>query len=202
MRSWFTSGPPPIARAVAIVVVWWVMGEARTSIATELAEWISRQRVFFVASAPLDAEGSVNLSPKGYDTLRIIDATTIAYLDLTGSGAETIAHVRENGRITIMWCAFEGPARIVRVHGRAEVVDLDDERIAGLFGPDRGARAVLLVHVHRVADSCGYAVPLMEYRGERERLRSWVAGKSDDELDEYRRRKNARSLDGLPALDG
>ncbi len=184
------------------MVVWWVMGEARTSIATELAEWISRQRVFFVASAPLDAEGSVNLSPKGYDTLRIVDATTIAYLDLTGSGAETIAHVRENGRITIMWCAFEGPARIVRVHGRAEVVDLDDERITGLFDPDRGARAVLLVHVRRVADSCGYAVPLMEYRGERERLRSWVAGKSDDELDEYRRRKNTRSLDGLPALDG
>lgn len=202
MLSWFTSGRPPVAGAVAIVVVWWVMGEARTSIATELAEWISRQRVFFVASAPLDAEGSVNLSPKGYDTLRVIDATTIAYLDLTGSGAETIAHVRENGRITIMWCAFEGPARIVRVHGRAEVVDLDDERITGLFDPDRGARAVLLVHVRRVADSCGYAVPLMEYRGERERLRSWVAGKSDDELDEYRRRKNTRSLDGLPALDG
>lgn len=177
------------------------MGSARTTIPPELAEWIARQHVFFVATAPLDGEGSINLSPKGYDTLRIIDASTIAYLDLTGSGAETIAHARENGRITLMWCAFEGPARIVRIHGRAEVAPLDDARVTGLFAPDRGARAIILIHARRVSDSCGYAVPLMDYVGERERLREWVDGKSDDALDDYRRRKNSTSLDGLPALD-
>jgi len=176
------------------------MGTTRFDIPPELAEWIGRQKVFFVASAALDAAGTVNLSPKGYDTFRIVDLTTVAYLDLTGSGAETIAHVRENGRITLMWCAFDGPPRILRIHGHAEVVNVDDERIVDLFAPDRGARAVVLVTIERVADSCGYAVPLLSYEGDRSRLAEWAAGKSEEQLAEYRRTKNSTSIDGLPAL--
>ena len=156
--------------------------------------------MFTVATAPLDADGHVNVSPKGLDTLRIIDELTVAYLDYTGSGAETIAHVRENGRITLMWSAFDGPPRIVRVHGRGEVLAVDDPRVAGLFEVGRGARAVIVVHADRVSDTCGYAVPLYEYVGERTRLDEWAAAKSDEELVAYREAKNTRSIDGLPAL--
>jgi predicted pyridoxine 5'-phosphate oxidase superfamily flavin-nucleotide-binding protein len=105
------------------------MASVHPSITPPVAEWIGRQRMFFVATAPLDGSGHVNVSPKGLDTLRILDDLTVAYLDLTGSGAETVAHVRENGRITLMWCAFEGPPRLVRVHGRGEVVGVDDDRV-------------------------------------------------------------------------
>jgi hypothetical protein len=175
------------------------MGRQYEVISPELAEWIRRQHLFFVATAPLAADGHVNLSPKGYDTLRVVDELTIAYLDLTGSGIETAAHVRENGRITLMWCAFEGPPRIVRVSGRGELASLDDLRVAGLGFPElRGARGVVLVHADRIADSCGYAVPNYRFEGERERLLDWAANKSDEELVEYRAAKNAASIDGLP----
>src|SRR6187399_2158287 len=116
------------------------MGKVHSSITPPVADWIRDQHMFFVATAPLDGNGHVNLSPKGLDTLRVIDDMTVAYLDLTGSGAETIAHVQENGRITLMWSAFEGPPRIVRVHGRGEILDVADERVAGLFPDHRGAR--------------------------------------------------------------
>lgn len=177
------------------------MGTVHHEISTELADWIGRQKMFFVATAASSVDSTVNVSPKGYDTLRVLNGSTVAYLDLTGSGAETIAHLRENGRITLMWCAFEGPARIVRIHGRGEVLSIDDERIERRFELKPGARAVVLVHADRISDSCGYAVPLMDYAGERSRLREWAASKTDDELIEYRRRKNAASIDGLPALD-
>jgi len=177
------------------------MGSVYDEISPSLADWIRRQKMFFVATAASGDEGTVNVSPKGYDTLRVLDGSTLAYLDLTGSGVETIAHLRENGRITLMWCAYEGPARIVRIHGSGEVLSTDDERIADRFEFERGARAVILVHADRVSDSCGYAVPLMEYSGERPRLHEWAASKTDDELIEYRRQKNAASIDGLPALD-
>lgn len=177
------------------------MGATRTEISPDLAEWIDRQHIFFVATAALSADSTVNLSPKGHDTLRVVDPSTLAYLDLTGSGAETIAHLRENGRITIMWCAFEGPPRIVRVHGRGEVRQPHDPLVAELFEPDRAARAVLLIHVERVSDSCGYAVPEMTYVGERTRLREWADARTDDEIVDYRRRKNATSIDGLPGID-
>jgi hypothetical protein len=177
------------------------MGQVHPSITPPIREWIAKQHMFFVASAPLDADGHVNLSPKGLDTLRVVDDETVAYLDLTGSGIETFAHVRENARITLMWCAFEGPPRIVRIHGRGEVLALDDARIAGLFDELPGARSVILVHADRVSDSCGYAVPLYEYQGQRSKLLEWADHHADD-LDDYRARKNASSIDGLPAFDG
>jgi hypothetical protein len=169
----------------------------------KLIDFIRRQKMFFVATAPLSAEGSVNLSPKGYDSLAILDEHTIAYLDLGGSGIETHAHVRENGRITLMFCAFEGPANIVRVYGRGEAVMFDDPGFAeklALFPGYTRARGVITVHVTRVQDSCGWAVPFYDFRGERDQLLRWV-----DNLDEatWRQRRyvgNAQSIDGLPGL--
>jgi predicted pyridoxine 5'-phosphate oxidase superfamily flavin-nucleotide-binding protein len=177
-------------------------------------EWIARQPLFFVGTAPLADDGHVNVSPKGPGgTLRVLDERTIAYLDVTGSGAETIAHLRENGRIVVMLCAFEGPPRILRLHGRGEVVPAGDPRFDELLerldfdelGPPEARRAVVLVHVTRMADSCGYGVPLMSYEGERPHHDAWAqkklrAGGSDAIVD-YRREKNSQSLDGLPAVD-
>lgn len=177
------------------------MSKKWDSITPQIQKWIERQNVFFVATAPLDDAGHVNLSPKGHDSLRVLDDSSIAYLDLTGSGAETIAHVRENGRITVMWCAFEGPPRIVRIHGKGEVLPLDDTRVAGLFPELPGARSVVHVTAQRISDSCGYAVPLFDFVGQRTRLVEWASAKSDEQLDEYRREKNSRSLDGLPAFE-
>ena len=176
------------------------MASVHPSITPPVAEWIGRQRMFFVATAPLDGSGHVNVSPKGLDTLRILDDLTVAYLDLTGSGAETVAHVRENGRITLMWCAFEGPPRLVRVHGRGEVVGVDDDRVAGRFAEIPGARAVILVHADRVSDSCGYSVPRYEYAGQRSELVAWADHRGPEALTAYRAEKNATSIDGLPAL--
>jgi len=180
------------------------MGKVLDSIDDELAAWIQAQPVFFVATAPNGPDGHVNLSPKGYDTLRVLDPTTVAYLDLTGSGVETIAHLRENGRITLMACAFEGPPRIVRMHGTGEVVLPDDDEWAELLGrfPERsGARAVVRVRVERLSSSCGFAVPFMELVGDRETLRQWSDRKSPEDLAAYHAEKNAVSIDGLPGLD-
>jgi hypothetical protein len=177
------------------------MAKVHPSITPPIADWIRRQHMFFVATAPLDGDGHVNLSPKGLDTLRVLDEATVAYLDLTGSGAETIAHVRENGRITLMWCAFEGAPRIVRIHGRGEIAALDAPRLAGLFADIPGARAVVIVHAVRVADSCGYAVPHYTYEGQRSKLIEWADHRGADGLEAYRLEKNARSIDGLPAFD-
>jgi len=177
------------------------MGRTYETITDAAAAWLERQQMFFVATAPLAEDGHVNLSPKGLDTLRILDGRTVAYLDLTGSGAETAAHLRENGRITLMWCAFDGPPRIVRLQGRGEYVPLDDERVAGRFPDLPGARGVVVVHADRISDSCGYAVPLYEYQGQRDRLLDWAGARSEEELGEYRRAKNATSIDGLPAID-
>ena len=169
----------------------------------KLTAFIRRQKMFFVATAPLSAEGSVNLSPKGYDSLAILDERTIAYLDLGGSGIETHAHVRENGRITLMFCAFEGAANIVRVYGRGEAVMFDDAGFAeklALFPGFTRARGVITVHVTRVQDSCGWAVPFYEYKGERDQLRRWVDAADDESWVERRYASNARSIDGLPGL--
>jgi hypothetical protein len=189
------------------------MGKTFDGIDDALARWIAKQPLFFVASAPLDAAGHVNVSPKGpIGTLRVLDAETVAYLDLVGSGAETIAHVRENGRIVVMFCAFKGPPRIVRLHGRAEVLASSDPEFAELLGrcrfdePDVAAarRAVVLVHVTRVADSCGYGVPLMRYEGQRPHMDAWAAKKvrvgGSEALLDYQREKNLLSIDGLPAV--
>ena len=176
------------------------MGSVHPSITPPVADWIGRQHMFFVATAPLDASGHVNVSPKGLDTLRVLDDMTVAYLDLTGSGAETVAHIRENQRITLMWCAFDGPPRIVRVHGHGEVVALDDPRVAGLFDDIPGARAVIVVHADRISDSCGYSVPLYSFEGHRSKLIEWADHRGPDGLVAYRAEKNAVSIDGLPAF--
>ena len=169
----------------------------------ELAKWWCEQPVFFVATAPSGAGGHVNLSPKGYDTLRVLGPKRVAYLDLTGSGAETIAHVRENGRITLMACAFNGNPRISRIHGTGtlHVIGSDGfDALQGTFPTMPGRRAIIEVDVERVTTSCGYAVPLMELVAERDRLEDWARQKGDDGIVEYWASKNASSIDGLPAL--
>ena len=168
------------------------MGKVYDDIDGKLAAWIGRQRLFFVATAPSEG-GHVNVSPKGpIDTLRIVDGSTVEYDDHVGSGAETIAHLRDNGRICLMLCDFEGPPRIVRLHGRGEVVPAADV--------GDGTRGVIRVHVERIADSCGYGVPLMEYLGERTQRDKWLASKGADGLRDYVAEKNAVSIDGLPAV--
>ena len=156
-----------------------------------------------MATAPADG-GHVNLSPKGHDALRVLDDRTVAYLDLTGSGAETIAHTRENGRMTIMLCAFEGPPRILRLYGRGRAHPLGSPRYEELidrFEPIVGARAIVELAIERVQTSCGYSIPFMDYREERPTLQQWAARKGDDGLQEYWAEKNTTSIDGLPALD-
>ena len=180
------------------------MGKVYEQIDDRLAGWIARQRMFFVATAPSKGEGHVNVSPKGpIETLRILGPREVAYLDLVGSGAETIAHLRDNGRIVIMLCAFEGPPRIVRLHGLGHVETLD----AIAFDPvpvDETRRAVIRVDVRRIADSCGYGVPLMAHQGPRPQYRAWAESKlrkgGADALERYIEQRNARSIDGLPAV--
>ncbi|MGW0749452.1 pyridoxamine 5'-phosphate oxidase family protein [Streptomyces sp. NPDC002587] len=184
------------------------MGKLYERIDGRLRTFIEEQPVFFTATAPLAGDGHVNLSPKGRaGTLVVIDEQTLAYLDFGGSGAETIAHVRENGRITLMWCAFSGPPNIVRIHGEGEAVFRDDPRwgeLIALFGGADGpsARAVIVVRALRIADVCGYAVPLMEYQGERTLHSEYFGRKTDEEFAEYCEKKDfiGTSLDGLPAL--
>ncbi|GGZ87640.1 pyridoxamine 5'-phosphate oxidase family protein [Streptomyces subrutilus] len=182
------------------------MGKLYARIDGRLRTFIEEQPVFFTATAPLAGDGHVNLSPKGRaGTLVVVDEQTLAYLDFGGSGAETIAHVRENGRITLMWCAFSGPPNIVRIHGEGEAVFRDDPRwdgLVALFGDADGpsARAVIVVRARRIADVCGYAVPFMEYRGERTLHAEHFGRKSDEEFAEYCEKKVGSSLDGLPAL--
>lgn len=168
-----------------------------------LIGFIRRQRLFFVATAPLSAEGSVNISPKGYESLAIIDRKTVAYVDLGGSGIETHAHLRENGRVTLMFCAFEGPANIVRVYGRGETCSFDEPGFAQkmkLFPAFERARGVITIRIQRVADSCGWGVPFFDYKGERDQLRRWVGARPDEEWAARRFEANAVSIDGLPGL--
>jgi len=168
------------------------MGKVYDGIDKRLAEFLGRQHVFFVGTAPSDPEGHLNVSPKGLDTFRILGPTRVAYLDLTGSGIETAAHLRQNGRITLMFCAFDGRPRIVRLSGRG--------RVEGANGFD-GSRATIVVEVERIADSCGYGVPLMQYEGERPQRLAWLENKRRHGLlDAYVAEHNAASIDGLPGL--
>ncbi len=179
------------------------MGKTYDILDGTLTEFIRQQHVFFVATAPLAADGHVNVSPKGQDTLRVLGPSRVAYLDLTGSGVETIAHLKENGRIVLMFCALEGPPKILRLHGRGSVIDPPDYEYASLaahFPPYPGARAVVQVEVTRIADSCGYAVPLFDYKGDRDVLDKWTEKKGAEGLVAYRREKNTKSLDGLKGL--
>ena len=179
------------------------MGRVLDHIDDATASWIETQHMFFVGTAPGEG-GRVNLSPKGLDSFRVVGPTEIAYLDLTGSGAETIAHIRDNGRITIMFCAFEGPPRILRLYGTGSVHQPGDQRfgeLSPLFPERRGVRSVITASVERMQDSCGYSVPMMDFNGNRTRLDAWVESRSDDEIAAYWTARNATSIDGLPALD-
>lgn len=180
-----------------------------------LRAWIGKQRLFFVGTAPLDADGHINVSPKGLmDSFKVLDATTVAYVDLAGSGAETIAHLKENARIVVMLCAFEGPPRIVRLHGRGRVHQVGTpgfERLrpafpdAALTPVEAGVRSIIEVDVHRIADSCGYVVPLMSYEGQRPQQELWIDKRvkrdGPNGVMEYVRQNNATSIDSLPAVD-
>jgi hypothetical protein len=185
------------------------MGKLYERIDGRIRTFIEEQPVFFTATAPRADDGHVNVSPKGRSgSLVVLDESKLAYLDFGGSGAETIAHLRENGRITLMWCAFQGPPNIVRVHGRGEVVLRDDPRFAELAGrfeadpADHGLRAVVVVHAERIRDTCGYAVPLMQYEADRDLHGRRFAREDDESLSRYFEGKEhvAVSLDGLPGL--
>ena len=186
------------------------MGKTYERIDGRLRAFIESQPIFFTATAPLEAAGTVNLSPKGLSgSFAVLDDLTVAYLDFAGSHAETIAHLRQNGRITLMWCAFQGPPTIVRVHGRGEPVFRDDPRWAQLLshfpridpGP-HGLRAIIVVTAELIRDSCGYAVPFMNYAEDRDLHGRRFAGEDDVSLDRYFRSKDhiATSIDGLPGL--
>ncbi len=182
------------------------MGKVFDAIDDKLAAWIGRQRMFFVGTAPSGDGGHVNVSPKGpIESLRILDPHTVAYQDVIGSGAETIAHLRDNGRIVVMLCAFEGPPRILRLHGQGTVLPAEAVSFPGSVPPPGTERAVIRVDVERIADSCGYGVPLMEYVGTRPQYPAWAETKvrkgGERALDEYVAEKNAVSIDGLPAVD-
>jgi hypothetical protein len=184
------------------------VGKVYEGITPRLRTFIEEQKVFFVASAPLSGDGHVNLSPKGRDgTLAVLGEHTLAYLDFGGSHAETVAHLRENGRVTLMWCAFAGPPKVLRVHGRGTPIFRDDPRWSELIGhfadaDGPGARAIILVEAVLVSDSCGFAVPFMDYREERTQHAQHFGRKSDEEFRDYCNRKatNRNSIDGLPAL--
>jgi hypothetical protein len=166
----------------------------------ELTELIEQQPLFFVATAPLSSEGRVNLSPKGLDTFRVLSPNRVAYLDLTGSGNETAAHLRENGRVTFMFCSFGPKPLILRLYGQGRVVLPGEEEWDDLvphFEAFHGTRQIIVAEVELVQTSCGYGVPRMEPKGDRKTLQGYLDAKTEDELKAYRQEKNARSLDGL-----
>lgn len=177
------------------------MGHTTSEIDAPIREFIEAQHMFFVATAPVN--GHINLSPKGLDSFRILSPRQVAYADYTGSGVETIAHIRENGRLTIMFCAFEGRANILRLYGTGRVIEVGDPDFATMlpqFNVGAGVRAIIILDISRVMDSCGFGVPLYEYRGQRDQLTAWAEKKGEAGVREYRGKKNASSLDGLPGL--
>jgi hypothetical protein len=178
------------------------MGKPHSAISDALRAFIEAQSVFFVATAPLSGDGHVNLSPKGLDTFRVLSPQRVMYLDLTGSGNETAAHLVENGRITIMMCAFAGPPKILRLYGTGRVVlpqDADWPELRAQFGDYAGVRQIIVVEVEQVRTSCGFGVPLMGEPQPRDTLIRWAEGKGAEGLKQYRRTKNAHSIDGLIA---
>jgi hypothetical protein len=175
-------------------------------IGDRLRSWIEAQAMFFVGTAPTSSNGHVNISPKGMTgTFKILDPLRVAYLDYTGSGAETVAHLGENGRIVIMFCGFSGPPQIVRLHGTGCAVFPSDPGFAELrsaFGRDgdHAIRSIIDVHLDRVTDSCGYTVPLMDFKADRQLLDKWSSRKTPEQLAEYWKQRNSVSIDGLPAV--
>ena len=180
------------------------MGKIYSTIDDSVRKFIEAQPLFFVGSAPLDPDGHINVSPKGLDTLRVLGPQTIAYLDLTGSGIETVSHLKENGRIVLMFCNFQGPPKILRLYGRGRVIEPghpEFESLANRLPVRDGARAVILVEISRIADSCGFGVPLLKYEGQRPQLSAWSHKLGPAGLEKYRREKNSRSIDRIPGLE-
>lgn len=179
------------------------MGKIYEVITPDLADWIARQHMFFVATAPLAAEGHVNCSPKGMDSLRVLGPTCVAYQDITGSGIETVAHVKENSRIVIMFCAFEGPPRVVRLHGRAQAIELGSDefhQMLPLFPDQPGTRSFVRVELTRIADSCGFGVPRYDFAGDRDTLTKLIEKDGPAGVEAYRAEHNRQSIDGLSGL--
>lgn len=177
------------------------MGKFSNTILDHHKKFIEAQKMFWVASAPLSAEGHVNLSPKGMDSFRVLSPTKVAYMDLIGSGNETAAHIQENGRITFMFCAFDGPPNILRLYGKGyNVVPSDTEwtLLAENFEIILGTRQIIVADIHKVQTSCGFSVPLYGYEGERDHAHKWAEKKGADGLELYKDEKNRISLDGLP----
>lgn len=180
------------------------MAKVYESLDDRLCEFIRSQKMFFVASAPLAGDGRINLSPKGFDTFRILGPTTVAYLDFTGSGVESIAHVKENGRFVIMFCSFDKQPLILRLHGRGSVLERSDpgfEELIRHFDDQRLARAIIKLDVDRICDSCGWGVPMYEYVGKRDQFAKWDAKKGEEGLRKAQLDWNMASLDGLPGLN-
>ncbi|MEY2196372.1 pyridoxamine 5'-phosphate oxidase family protein [Neobacillus sp. BF23-41] len=176
------------------------MGTVYSSILPNHVEFIRKQRIFFVGTAPLLEDGHVNISPKGHDVMQIFSPTEVAYLDLTGSGNETSAHLKDNGRITFMFIAFEGPPMILRLYGKGKVIlpgtpEWDD--MSKHFDILPGTRQIIHVEIETVKTSCGFSVPFYSYNGERDTLQQWAANKSEEDLEEYRKKKNSISMDGI-----
>ncbi len=179
------------------------MGKIYSIINDSIRQFIQAQAIFFVGSAPIDPNGHVNVSPKGLDTLRILGPSTIAYLDLTGSGIETVSHLKENGRVVLMFCAFQGAPKILRLYGKGRVVEPQEAEFSNLaaqFPNYEGARAIVIVEISRIADSCGFAVPQMQFVEERKQLTAWTHKQGPENLRRYRKEKNSQSIDGLPGL--
>lgn len=179
------------------------MGKTYTELHETHRAFIERQRMFFVATAPRADGGHINLSPKGLDSFRVLSPTRVGYADFAGSGVETIAHLRENGRMTIMFCAFDGPPNILRLYGRGRVVEPQDAEFSALaaeFPRVAPLRSVIVLDLTRVYDSCGFAVPLYEFKGDRDQLTAWCERKGEEAVVAYQRENNARSIDGLPGL--
>jgi len=179
------------------------VGKNYDTINDSLKDFIQRQQMFFVATAPLSKSGTINLSPKGLDSLRILDDQTVVYADFVGSGIETLAHVKENGRIVVMFCAFEGPPKIVRLHGLGEAIEpshKDFQQLCSQFPEYPGLRCFIRIRCDRISDSCGFGVPLYDYVGQRSQLIDWAVSKGVEGVAKYQMKENARSLDGLPGL--
>ena len=184
------------------------MADRFSSLRPDLAQWWREQPMFFVATAPSGSGGHINLSPKGMTgTFAVLGPRRVGYLDYLGSGAETIAHLRDNGRVVIMFCAFAGPPNVVRLHGTGRAIlpaDPDHDGLLAAFPGARthGLRSIIDVTVERISDSCGFAVPLMDYVGDRDLLAEWAGRRTDADLADYANTRNAHSIDGLPALGG
>jgi hypothetical protein len=163
--------------------------------------FIEKQKMFFTASAPLSGEGHVNLSPKGMDSFRILSNNRVAYMDIVGCWNEKYAHILENGRITFMFCAFDGPPNILRLYGNGyTVLPVDEEwqQLAPLFKLQLATRQIIVANIHKIQTSCGFSVPYYEYEGERNHAQLWAENKGAEGLEAYKQQKNRISLDGLP----